>query len=776
MAERRKPGAVNPNKYSIYAARDAQRSNVDWGKIAGDLTNTIGTIVADRKMRKAAIEAQTQKDIEKLSEVQDIGNQDAMSLLLRASNMTKDSLLVQQDLMRRGLTKPEDFQLFSQSTKTGYANLSKATKNYDTWYQKAMAAVEDGSASSIEQFANNSTSSFGNLKDKMLWTNPNNGQLQLVSMGQDEEGNYNQMPDPKKNPEYFMNPNSMNARMQYKNKTRILKDEVNNIVEPLAEFIRSSRGKDRGEVITREDFRKFGKFGEGETYETWLEDQIDLLTVDPNNATQILTDNGYKIANTLKEFKRDNPGLDEKFFIKGDTTSGTVVLSLSDEQEDRAEDLAEAAIETAIGFKQQAQGSPTPPNKYQDEKTDEENRLIGFMDDVDNLVSGTEDEYRATARDRIVSLNNIARGKNGSGRLIDSINRTDKEMIITYQDGTVEQPIDRFNEDGSIKDGATISKELWRYVTNEDESSFKKARDLFEAEKDGGFTDTGIDETSEQTTARVLNQRATDRLVDDRLKKAGKINPTEKERAEEREKLLESANGPDLIAKAIVEETTAIEGTDEGAKEALKAAGNANPTPEEIKKAKQTITSENKKEIAALKKRILRGKKADQYSSLPPTGNLPSSSDPVVEGLDKLGAPTIMSGTEYLDDAFGGNIGYTNKDSTIQEASNKVLNSYLPTELTGGARVVYDRGDTGNNVLEIEYYDANGKIQVIKRQTSQSPGSRTTPQELNQMIYEAAEFIKQNEDKTRETRYKKGVRKKGKKFKGGQKESGGELD
>ena len=720
MAERRKPGAVNPNKYSIYAARDAQRSNVDWGKIAGDLTNTIGTIVADRKMRKAAIEAQTQKDIEKLSEVQDIGNQDAMSLLLRASNMTKDSLLVQQDLMRRGLTKPEDFQLFSQSTKTGYANLSKATKNYDTWYQKAMAAVEDGSASSIEQFANNSTSSFGNLKDKMLWTNPNNGQLQLVSMGQDEEGNYNQMPDPKKNPEYFMNPNSMNARMQYKNKTRILKDEVNNIVEPLAEFIRSSRGKDRGEVITREDFRKFGKFGEGETYETWLEDQIDLLTVDPNNATQILTDNGYKIANTIEDFKRPDP--------------------------------------------------------YQDKKTDEEDRLIGFMDDVDNMVSGTEDEYRATARDRIVSLNNIARGKNGSGRLIDSINRTDKEMIITYQDGTVEQPIDRFNEDGSIKDGATISKELWRYVTNEDESSFKKARDLFEAEKDGGFTDTGIDETSEQTTARVLNQRATDRLVDDRLKKAGKINPTEKERAEEREKLLESANGPDLIAKAIVEETTAIEGTDEGAKEALKAAGNANPTPEEIKKAKQTITSENKKEIAALKKRILRGKKADQYSSLPPTGNLPSSSDPVVEGLDKLGAPTIMSGTEYLDDAFGGNIGYTNKDSTIQEASNKVLNSYLPTELTGGARVVYDRGDTGNNVLEIEYYDANGKIQVIKRQTSQSPGSRTTAQELNQMIYEAAEFIKQNEDKTRETRYKKGVRKKGKKFKGGQKESGGELD
>jgi hypothetical protein len=155
-------------------------------------------------------------------------------------------------------------------------------------------------------------------------------------------------------------------------------------------------------------------------------------------------------------------------------------------------------------------------------------------------------------------------------------------------------------------------------------------------------------------------------------------------------------------------------------------------------------------EIAALKKRILRGKKADQYSSLPPTGNLPSSSDSVVEGLDALGAPTIMSGTEYLEDAFGGTIGFTNKDSTIQEASNKVLNSYLPTELTGGARVLYDRGDTGNNVLEIE--------------------------DLNQMIYEAAEFIKQNEDKTRETRYKKGVRKKGKKFKGGQKESGGELD
>ena len=52
MAERKKPGAVNPNKYSVYAARDAQRSNVDWGKIANDLTSTLGGIVLERSNSK----------------------------------------------------------------------------------------------------------------------------------------------------------------------------------------------------------------------------------------------------------------------------------------------------------------------------------------------------------------------------------------------------------------------------------------------------------------------------------------------------------------------------------------------------------------------------------------------------------------------------------------------------------------------------------------------------------------------------------------------------
>lgn len=761
MAERRKGGGVQPNKYSIYAARDAQRSNVDWGKIAGDLTTTLSDIAISRKARKAAIEEQTRQDVEKLSEVQDIGNQDAQSLLIRGSNMSKENLLIQSDLMKRGILKPEDLQIFSQSLKTGYKNLSTATKNYDGWYQKAMAAVKDGSASSIEQYANETTSSFGNLKDKMLWTNPNNGQLQMVSMGQSKDGSYDIMPDPKKSPERFLNPNSMNTRMQYKNKTRILKDEVNNIVEPLAEFIKSFRDDDDpNKIVTREDFRRYGKFGEGETYETWLEDQIDLLTVDPNNATQILTDNGYFIASTEAEFKLKHPGVGLEKFIKGDTSTGTVVLTLDDDQQGRAEDLAEAAIETAIGFKSSSTGTPYKSTPYDDGVTEEQENLIGALDDVNTLVSGSQDEFESTSRDRIVSLNKLAREKGQP--LIDSIDRQSDKIVITYQDGTVEQPIKRFNKDGTPKPAEEISQELWRYVTNEDDNSYKKAVRLYEMEENGGFRSTDRDEESEETRSRVLNDRAVDKLVKSRLAKEGKNNPTDEEINKERAKLLESKDSEDDIKLAVIEETNLVKGTDEGARESLKNLGNSNPSAEEIKKAKQTITEQNEKEIQKLKKRILKGKKASQYSSLPPIGKVPVISDANVVATDKLGAPTIVTGAQYLEDQIG-NVDKLDSDTKQTAAYSKVLNSYLPKDIQGGARVIYDRGDTGANVLEIEYFDRFGKIKVIKYQIKESligALGGTKSAEIDKILHDAAKTVKNAEDERRRTRSEKDVKKK----------------
>ena len=57
--------------------------------------------------------------------------------------------------------------------------------------------------------------SFGNLNNKKFMTNPANGQLQVVTMGEDDKGQYTIMPDPKKNPEAFQNPGVILDMMKY---------------------------------------------------------------------------------------------------------------------------------------------------------------------------------------------------------------------------------------------------------------------------------------------------------------------------------------------------------------------------------------------------------------------------------------------------------------------------------------------------------------------------------------------------------------------------------
>ena len=52
----------------------------------------------------------------------------------------------------------------------------------------------------------------------MLWTNPANGQVQLVEMGDNGKGQYIIMPDGSQNPEKFISPYALNARMNMKDR------------------------------------------------------------------------------------------------------------------------------------------------------------------------------------------------------------------------------------------------------------------------------------------------------------------------------------------------------------------------------------------------------------------------------------------------------------------------------------------------------------------------------------------------------------------------------
>ncbi len=59
--------AIDPSKYQIYAERDTNRANIDWGTVAGTLSKGLDAIRQDREARKQQIEDDTVDAMNKLT-------------------------------------------------------------------------------------------------------------------------------------------------------------------------------------------------------------------------------------------------------------------------------------------------------------------------------------------------------------------------------------------------------------------------------------------------------------------------------------------------------------------------------------------------------------------------------------------------------------------------------------------------------------------------------------------------------------------------------------
>ena len=710
--------AVNPNKYSLYTQRDAEKQYVDWGKVAQDVTKGITTIAAERTARKAELDKLTNEAIENLSQVPDVESQDAGTMIINASDMSKKNLQIQADLMKRGLISPKDFKLFMEKQKTGYSSYSTAIKQWDKWYQNAKTRIDEDKASAGEIYNNTSLESFGNLQNKVLITNPANGQLQLVEMSQAPDGTYTKMPDLKKQPYKVVSPHAINLRMNMESEKKVLVDEAKKLVEPMGRIIRNYVDE-TGKSFSREGFRyRQGKDGM-RTYDQWLDSSADALTATNDDQMQILAGQGYHIAQSVDEFKEKH-GDDVSKMIKVSYASGSPVYSLVDANgkeikgglEKEARKLARFALDDQID----------DMTKYDDEDKrpeavkDNESRLVGFMDDVNAIVSDDKQSFEASAQDRIAAMNDLARQK--GTRLIDNIDRSDRQIIITYQDGSKEY-VDRYDEDGNVVDARTQSQRLWRYITNEGGESFKKAADLYEQEKDGGFRGAGRDATEEENRTFLATQRAEKVLKDKGLKPGD----------EDYEKELNI----------------------------------------EIAKQDKNITP---KELAAIKRRVAKGENIVSYSSLPSIGYKDGKPEKTSTSALTIGTKDgqegqPLTGTDIIRNKLGDKndrdtLQNDATDEEFQKVSSEVLKAYLPKSIRDGAKVEYQfdggKDKDGKEIpdLIISYYDAKGQLQELKIDTPRggywSYDGRITATKLNDLLYDASVQILDSENERRSTR------------------------
>jgi hypothetical protein len=423
--------AVDPSKYQIYAEKDLNRAQIDWGTVGKTLSDGLISIAKDREARKQQIADDTVDAMNKLSEVPDVNNQTLSKMIIDGSDQSKQELQARMDLVRRGIIKPKDYKLFMNAQQNGYKSLSTIVQNYDKYYTAKMEAIEGETQSKLDAAVSKSVEQFGNLNNKVLWTNPVNGQLQLVTMEQDEDGNYTKMPDPNKNPEKFQNPNTINTIMRFNEKKKVLQDEAKKVTDTIASYIRSSVVN--GVVTKTKDFRN--QLIGGKTYDKWMESQVGFLTATDNDVAQILSNSGEYTFTFSKEEADKDPS---KIFV--DNSSGKPVLSISDKAKERAEQLAREAIDSQIDSEITKTPGFDPQRSSAADDRDKKDRGKRIMATLNNLRGAQTPEQMRLAVQELQGI---------TGLRFQDIEEIREEVTINGQKKTITTGVN-MNLDGTV--------------------------------------------------------------------------------------------------------------------------------------------------------------------------------------------------------------------------------------------------------------------------------------------------------------------------------------
>ena len=443
VTNKNKPTASN--KYSLYAGREEA---VNWGQVAVNLTKGLETIRDQRAAAKQKIIDDTNAAMTELSEIADVQSGSMNTLLIDGSDFSKNTLQANMDLVRRGLLDPKDYMLIMQQQKDGYKSLSNYAKNYDAKYQEGMARIQDGSASNLEEFFRGTGFSFGNVKNKKLWTDPASGELFLVDMQPDPNnpGKFI-LPDRGSMPDAYSSPSSMVNMIGFQEDSADLNEDVKNIVtNNLAEVVTAtitsynvlSGGKD---VKSIEDFRQLFEDVEGAgfenadgskmTFDDWMTQQAKGVVGNANKAAEYLMNAGMGYSFTMDEAEAAADPL--KILAKSD--GGPPQITLTDEQIKAAENLAKNQINSQLdsvvkinaGLGGQQESSSNQGERKENETT------AGYISDLNTVLTGDVATAKQTLQGLIETRN--VQNKANNQPTIDGFDMTEDYIIFYMSDG-----------------------------------------------------------------------------------------------------------------------------------------------------------------------------------------------------------------------------------------------------------------------------------------------------------------------------------------------------
>ena len=520
MAREDKSTPKGANKYSVYAQRDVESTQVNYADAAATLTKSFTDVRDDRKKRREDLEDSFDKTMSVLDQVEDMQTQTAGEKITQASQMSVDSLVKQNQMMKNGEITVRDYQRYEQRLKSGYANVNKVVKNWDKWQGETNQRMTENKSGYLEIGNAQDVQPLGQFADHELVTNPATGNLAYAVL---KDG---KLPT---DPAAFIPPSQVYSSMKYRQNKYDVTKAVEGTLGSVATIITAAQAEfDEdgvgGGITSLEDFRQLGDVGgSGLKYEGWMDSQIAAI-VNETTAGQILVDRaGYGAAPTLEEFNKRFPGLPEDKWIPYTTKDGTITPMYKDGQIKEAQQLVRDMIESGIDSKttMTAGKGPTAETSTQAALRLQKEAKLVDLQIVNDIAAGDLGAYLSSGSQGIIGVNQRLQeaGIKSEDSLIDSITRQGDEIIVEYQSGRTGTPIKRKNRDGTFRTTEEIGKEVYQLISA-DGKSF--VNDLKTAKKDGFKFDLNVRNKTEAEVESMLEiNKATEYLVSN-----GVANPT----------------------------------------------------------------------------------------------------------------------------------------------------------------------------------------------------------------------------------------------------------
>ena len=521
MAREDKSTPKGANKYSVYAQRDVESTQVNYADAAATLTKSFTDVRDDRKERKEELEDSFDETMSVLDQVEDMQTQTAGEKITQASQNSVDSLVDMNNKLRNGQITVREYQRYEERLKSGYANVSKVVKNWDKWQGETNTRITENLSGYLEVANAQDVQPLGQFSDHELVTNPATGNLSYALLTPDGK-----LPT---DPAAFIPPSQVYSSMKYRQNKYNVTKAVEGTLGSVATIITAAqaafeKGGEGGGITSIEDFRQLGDVGgSGLKYEGWMDAQVAAI-VNKTTAGQILVDRGdFGAAPTLEEFKKRFPGVDESKWIPYTTKDGTITANYAPGQIEEAEKIVRDMIEAGIDSKTTMTSGSAPRAETATQaalRLQKEEKLVDLQI-VNDIAAGDLGAYLSSGSQGIVGVNQRLKtaGIKSEDSLIDSITRQGDEIIIEYQSGRKATPIKRKNQEGGFRTTEEIGKEIYQLISA-DGKSF--VNDLKTAKEDGfNFGQNVRDKTPAEVESMLEINKATEYLTTN-----GVANPT----------------------------------------------------------------------------------------------------------------------------------------------------------------------------------------------------------------------------------------------------------